>query len=242
MKSPFVLIEDATEADSLIQEGARMCSGSIVWTKNRNTLIQTNMMPVGRSLLKDSIYLWIPRNLEIKPFLEDLKSTEEGFCYINTSTTRAHLFYRTRLQFIEKEALIFHRPEQLYKIQRRANFRLPVPDGYIIRASFPSPIEPDVRLEYKVFDISSGGLSLILPMGLESRFHRGAILTDLTFKLRGQLIRALGEIRYIENLTLHPTLTGSKMGIQFRHISAEDAKIVTDYVNQESRKYFSRFF
>ena len=139
----------------------------------------------------------------------------------------------------------FFSPLEIFKVQRRKDFRAPIPDGYVMYVTFTDPLIPNKEVKAKVFDISAGGLSLVIPHEEEAGFEPKKILKNMKLTLKNHDIECEGEIRYTQDLATRTHVTkmieGIKVGIKFNKIKEADTQKIASYVLEESRKYFTRY-
>lgn len=74
-------------------------------------------------------------------------------------------------------------PTKMYKLQRREYFRLSLEYGFPVFCSIP--IKNIKRVEFSVYDLSLGGLSLVLPDKYANTFEKDEIIKACTISLPG---------------------------------------------------------
>ncbi|MGE0615201.1 MAG: flagellar brake protein [Bacteriovoracia bacterium] len=237
----FVPIEDAKESRMLMREGAKVFASTIIWTKDQEQVVNTHL--VGYTEEQKTIYAWMPKNFNPDAFIRELQKIKDPSCYFSVSLTRANIFFKTKFKDINQEGLAFEYPEQIYKVQRRKDFRMPVPDGYAIKIEVEDPLFPENKLQKKVYDISAGGISFIVKTDEEAMFTVGLKLRNIRFQVRSRDIKCDAEVKHIKMMTntRDAKPPGVKIGLQLQNLKPADAQHIASYVFEESRKYFSRF-
>lgn len=226
------------EGKSLLKEAIRQICSTVVWTKDQKIVVNTHLGAANE--LDEKLTVWVPREHELRSLDTELRKSPEQ-CYFSISLTRANILFRSSYQGSDGQALTFQYPQEIFKIQRRKNFRLPIPDGYVVKVEFTDPILPSHRLSRRVHDISAGGLSFVTPLDEEPLFRAGTKLTATAFKLKGKDIQAECEVRHTRELKGSKT-PSLKVGCEFTQIRPGDSQHIAAYVFEESRKYLTNLF
>ena len=235
----FEPIEDRDEALRLLREGARTASTAMIWTTDQEQVVNT--MLNHYSAEDKSVYFWVPKELDPREFMDALAKKKNPECFFSVSLLHANIFFRTRLIGVGSIGLQFALPEKIFKVQRRKDLRIPIPDGYAMKAEFDDPHYKDERIVRKVIDISAGGTAIMVSENEEPIYQPGVILRGFTFTVRGRKIVVDVEVRHLRKLTKYPKNKATKVGVQFMNIRPGDAQHIAGYVFEECRKYFTRF-
>lgn len=235
----FTPVDSDEEGLTLIREGVKSFSATVIWTKEQETVVKTYLT----AHLEDAreILAWIPKKLDIRAFEKHLIQIGDKTLFFSISLPRANVFFKAEYIGHEQGAFRFKYPDKIFKVQRRKSFRLPIPDGYIVFVEFDDALGGPFRSKKKVIDISAGGLSFIAGIEEEAFFKEGQMLRNLTVKVRNKEIKCTGQVRHARLLPISSRIQGVKVGIQFEHIRPGDAQHIAGYVFEESRKYFSKF-
>lgn len=112
--------------------------------------------------------------------------------------------------------LVLDRPDHLFRIQRRATYRVRPPSGVVAHVYVPAP---KGRVRCAVLDISVDGVALAAPAGLEG-VSRGAQLRGCDLHLlEGAPIRCdLDVVRAVQRLD------GLHLGCRLQHENKEDER------------------
>ncbi len=239
----FVLVKDDGESRGFLRQGVKSFATTILWTKGQEMQLATHLSSYVEGGKYMGLYAWSPPEFDRASFEREIAKSPEAECYFSVALTTAHVFFHTRyLGYDPIEGLKFAAPEKVYKVQRRKDFRLPIPDGYLIKMECAHPSDASATFTKKIFDISPGGMSVILDDVEDVLFHEGLFLTGISFRVRGRRIATDAEVRYMKPILFHARLKGIKMGMQFLNLDRKDYEFIKSYVNEESRKYFSKFY
>lgn len=126
-------------------------------------------------------------------------------------------------------------PKRAYRIQRRKHQRFTIPGGYDIRARLSLS---DQAYSFRIFDLSSGGLSLLVPEEEAPLFKKNQFLHGISFSFRFHPFLLSGRVMDIRSL--HPSSPGltsleqqkkwRKVGIEFKGLSTADDEKISIYV------------
>lgn len=244
---------------NLILEGVKSFASCTIWTRNQEHLLRTYLSSFDETTGK--IHAWIPKEFDVSKFIHDvkIKPIQESRlsdpsdmptpdCYFSVSLATANIFFKALFDGVDGEGLRFFAPTNVYKVQRRKDFRMPIPDGYAVIAEFNDPIFEERRLKKKIMDVSAGGLAFIVEEDEAPMFTIGMMIPNIEFKIKSRKIVATGEVRHMRTIAPQGTATagaksrlkGVKVGVQFKHIAERDIQFIAAYVFEESRKYFTK--
>lgn len=141
-------------------------------------------------------------------------------------------FFQTAWSY-EKSLVIFSNQTQVYKVQRRQNYRLKVPDNFITQFKIFSINELTNSLQAKIHDLSSGGCCVVCSADMQIK-KDDSIKAEITLGNRApQSIDCT--IRHVR-----PQIIDQKrcilIGIQFTMTPALDSQLFT-IMMELSRKY-----
>jgi hypothetical protein len=235
----FVLVESKKETETFLQEGVRTFASTILWTKNQETVINTYLTSLDPD--HGEIFVWLPKEVDPVMFRTALLKSGNLDIYFSVSISRANLFFKAELLGFEPGAFRFKFPREVYKVQRRKDFRLPVPDGYTVYVDLPDPTLKGVRYKRKILDISAGGIAVLGTLEEEAVYAVGQKLENVKFKLRTRDITIHCEVRYVKSYSITGKNLGVKIGLQFINLKNSEAQFIAAYVFEESRKYLTKF-
>ncbi len=234
----FHLVEDPKEAISLLKEATTTISSTMLWTKNQEKVVETHLSLISE--VDRILYTWIPPDLGQKDFVEQLAKSGTKDCYFSVSAPKANLFFKATFLGIDEAGFKYSFPEKVFKVQRRKDFRFQIPVGHVLRAEFDDPLGTE-KLRPKILDISAGGISLIVSDAEEVIFSMGMVIKDVVFTVKNRKITVDCEVRHKRAMPESSRQVGHKIGLQYVGIKSGDAQHIAGYVNEESRKYLSRF-
>lgn len=234
----FNEIKSPDEKRKFFLESAKNFCETLIWTQQQEYLVQTHITQCNFD--KGFFSAWVPNKFNLKAFTDFLSAKKTDELFFSVSHEHANLFFKSKLLSADTHGFHFVFPEKLFKAQRRKDFRLPIPLDYSVKAEFPDPGAPNERISRRVFDISAGGISFMVPLAERDLYEPSSKIKNMTFKIRGRLILVDIEVRYatpVKDDSSHPQ---AKIGVQFRQIDAADIKFIVKYVEEEGRKYVSR--
>lgn len=236
----FELVKDKTEASRLLKEGARTAASVIIWTKEKEQVVHTNLSFFSDD--KKLIYTWFPKEgFNPADFRRSVAASPDRECFFSVSLNRAIVFFKSTFHEITSDSLQFELPEKVFKVQRRASLRFPIPSGQILKLEYDDPEHPERRLSKKVLDISASGLSFIIPDEEAGLYKKEQELKNFVFILRTRVIHTDAEIKHVQILPSGGRQKGIRIGVHFEGIRPADSQLIAAYVFEESRKYYSKF-
>lgn len=162
-------------------------------------------------------------------------------CYFNLSSKRASLFFKSSFLNSNEIDLEFEVPEKVFKIQRRKEPRFTIPFGHTLKVEFADPFFSETRIQRKVHDIGTGGLSFCVPPGEEALYPNGLHLYEMKLTLRGKSLTVDAEVRHDSLVNEGPRKGEIKIGVVFTKIKPTDSQLLADYVHEEIQLFYSRF-
>jgi len=210
----------------------------MIWTKNQATIVNTHFKLF---LEKDGLlYFQVPPGMDVSKFVRELESTGRE-CFFSASLAYANVFFKSKFYALDKAGLLFHFPDQVFKVQRRKDLRLKIPVNYVLKAEFSNPSKQEEMLSRKVFDLSAGGLSFLTDVEEESTFVKGLLIRDLSFVIRTRKIVVDAEVKHQKVVTSSTGKKSLKVGLIFKNLRAADSQLIASHVFEESRRLFLRF-
>jgi hypothetical protein len=234
----FQPIDDPKEAEAALRDGAKEFAETTIWSENQKHLINSHLTAVD--LKEARLWAWTPKDYDPTRLTDDLAKKGIQDLYFSVSMSRSVVFFKARFDGYDAKGLRFVIPAKLFKVQRRKDFRFPIPDGYVLKLDYEDPLYPDSRVTRKALDLSAGGISFVVREGEDAVYQQDLDLRNITFTLRGRKITCDGIIKHIKELSDKSRTQGVKIGVQFTKINPADAHFIAAYVFEESRKYFTR--
>jgi hypothetical protein len=231
----FQPVEPREEIFKFLLEGAKLSASTLVWTKDQETVLQTNLSVFSET--DQTLFVWIPKDFDVNRLVGELAKQDPQECFFSVSLSRANLFFKCRFLGVDSAGFKFAVPEKAYKVQRRKTIRYHITEGYFMPLEFEDPLFPGKALRTKVFDISSGGVSFLAPEKDDPIYQKGMTLKKVKFTIRLRVIQAEAEIRHKKS---HEDGM-IKVGLEFKDLPAAQTELISSYVLEENRKYYTRF-
>jgi hypothetical protein len=235
----FLPVEDPQEAASMLREGAKGACSAMFWTKDQGQVIHTHLTVYSKN--DRLLYTHAPQDFDVRRLIESLHKQNSRDCYFSVSLPRANIFFSAAFDGTDTSGLKFKLPDKIFKVQRRSDLRLQIPDGYLVKVEFKDPLFPDQIISKKGIDISAGGLSINVDPAELPHYTVGLEL-EITFNVPSRSrLSCKAEVRHTSTLPSGQRFSGGKVGLQFKSLPATEARHINDYVMEQSRKYFSQF-
>ncbi|MCC7441381.1 MAG: PilZ domain-containing protein [Bdellovibrionales bacterium] len=234
----FVPVDVPAEALALLLQGAKHAAASTLWTQNQERLIKSHFSALTDN--QKTMTFWLPTGTNVDELLVEVRLKNLKDWFFSVSLPAANIFFKARWLGVDSAGMRFAVPEKLFKVQRRKDFRFSIPDGYVLKIEFADPLIPDARIGFKVLDLSGGGLSFLVRPDEAPLFPPGAVLKELSLKVKGREVRCSAEVRHLRELPLDSRTKGVKVGVQFSTLSAADTQAIATYVFDETRKFVSK--
>lgn len=136
------------------------------------------------------------------------------------------------------EVVVLEVPKSIFKVQRRANYRVTLPRKEAPKLTTILPGKT-VELAFRVLDISAGGVGFAAPVELKDVLVLGAVLEDIRFKIRGLEIRTRGVVKFAKESKSDEGEKIIRIGVQFSGLKPNFEKHIVQFTLEESRKIFS---
>lgn len=159
---------------------------------------------------------------------------------------QSRLFMSTNKIYRENSSnplIEFEMPRQLYVVQRRKGFRAMLfPETHLPVHLIKKPSLKS-SAEFPIYDLSVGGIAVILRKDFMKLFKAGDFVDDVSFTLSATQIRVpQAKVCHITPFRVGPHVLFHRMGLQFTELDKKYAEVVGAYVDKYSQNYFSHYF
>lgn len=207
----------------------------MLWTKDQEIVVHSRISLVSET--SGLITVACPKGFDPRGLLEFMSTHRQTDMYFSVSIQRASLFFRCKLNGADATGLTFEYPEMVYKVQRRNDFRFPIPYGHVLKIEHQDPLFVDKTVTWKVADISAHGCAIIVPDSEAPTYAVGLVLNELRFSIQNRRIEVpAAEVRHKQILPEGKV----KLGLLFRRIRETDSQHIAAYVFEESRRFFTQ--
>lgn len=128
---------------------------------------------------------------------------------------------------------------EIYKLQRRSNFRVKVPEGKAFKAEITEIGHQSVQQAYCLHDLSAGGMGLLIPEGRILQAEKGQSFSAILVSPDQQQIEVSGEFQH-QRKALGISGVSHIAGFKFTHPNPKSEQIVQSWVLDIYRSIFSR--
>ena len=125
----------------------------------------------------------------------------------------------------------------IFEVQRRAHIRLSVNEEQNAAFTVGTPLVP---VEARIYDISAGGIGLVINSEVGQYLKQGVRITNIIFKMNHREFTIPGgTIQYISPaLKTADNRIYYKVGVKFDGIKPRDQSFLNMYIYRESLKTF----
>ena len=234
----FVPVREQKESVHLLREAEQLSASTILWTKDQDWLCRARIESAGLDSLL--VRLEGEQDTHLR-FIESLKQQGSGTVLFSLSLSKANIFFKAEFVSVAQGVLRFQAPAEIYKVQRRKDFRFPIPDGHVLHLEFRNPLDSETISKRKVIDLSAGGLSFFVPEADALILKHGLKLRHAEFKLSGRMISCDLEVCHLKPHVIPGKPPGVRVGVSFIGMRNEQSTWIAAYVLEESRKFLSRW-
>jgi len=128
-------------------------------------------------------------------------------------------------------------PREMFRFQRRDTFRVRPLDSGTPRVTLAHPQTPERKLQLRIFDVSMGGLALVLPQETapEADFPAGTVLSHVEVQLeRGTQLEVRLRVQHVTQLNAESA--GVQLGCAFESLSAVATGILQRYIDHTQKR------
>ncbi len=227
------------EAVSVLNRCVQSKVSVLCWTKDQAQNLKAPIETVFET--SGIVFFSFFKNTEAEAFQRRLGQLAISEIFVSVTLPTDVVFFKAELRRVDDRFIHFRLINPMFKVQRRAGLRLPVPEHNKMQAHFEYPSGSGLKVEAPLLDISSGGIALLFTdQPCRDEFKTGSLLGELNFMIRERKISVICEVRYTREISFSKLKKGIKVGIQFLQISESDRDFIAEYVLEESSKYFGR--
>ncbi len=125
-------------------------------------------------------------------------------------------------------------PSVLYRLQRRASYRVRPLINTGPTATLTHPVLRDTQLELRVIDVSIGGVALFLPETAPP-IEPGRLVRQVLVELDGDT-RLQVDLLVHHVTLLHPDSRGARLGCEIQSLSGEGARALQFYIDRTQKR------
>lgn len=167
--------------------------------------------------------------------LQSLLSSDEvvAVAYLNSIKVQFDLVGAMLVSAPNDQAINARLPQEMYRFQRRAAFRVRPLSARVPTAQFPHPAMPDMTLSLRVLDISLSGVALFLPDNVPP-VEAGVRIGQCLLALDDDTRITTGLV--IQHVTsIHPETKGVRLGCELLNQDWADRSLQS-YINQTQKR------
>lgn len=170
--------------------------------------------------------------------LDEFELDQNSEVIVSFSLSTEMYFMRTKL-LLKRERRMIDLGGDLYKLQRRDNFRLVIPKSYKARFEARSYDLEEVKSTFSIIDLSGGGLSFEMLYATDS-IRAGTHITGL-LKIGDSFSKPV--VAIVKHIRPFGSMGSGlfRCGIQFEGIPESDREEIIQLVMKIHREAFSKF-
>jgi hypothetical protein len=245
-KIQFSEIRDEAVIARVLDVAQRKRVPLTLWLKKQSVKFDTHFAYYLQFLRKLAVQLPSTINLEEFSAALSQQGSEEIFGSFQVDTV--FYFFKTPCMLRERNAMPIEVPRRLYKLQRRAHMRLPFErqNAPKLRMFDPSRTFPDMRLplpeestEYRVLDLSLGGVGIAVKQDEGPFFKPGRVVHDVKVSVKGISINT---DCIVQNRIPSANDQGTpilRIGLRFLKLENTTQQLLANYVIDECRRRFT---
>lgn len=224
----------------------------VIWFKDQSLRFDTKVHHYYQHIQKLAFVL--PESVPPAALKEALAAQKSNDIFISFQIDTVNFFIKAQVSGVADEAkvpqLSILIPKEIYKLQRRANLRIPFKRTEAPRLTCYDPskgsMDPKAKmhnekdiLAFRMLDVSAGGFAISVAADMEERFKIGTIVEDVRFLIKGTEIACKAVVRHIRKSKNDRGQTIVRVGLQYSALKSEFEKSISAFVLDESRKQFS---
>lgn len=244
-ESLFTPVSEASAIVKLVETVARHKVPLTIWFKEQALRFETHVSEYLPNLKKLTFAL--PTSVGAEALSAALKQQGSMEMLVSFQVDTVQYFGKvTVLNVLPPESIRVEVPKEIFKLQRRANLRIPFKRHEAPKVSCTHPeaegkaalADSDI-LHFRMLDISAGGMSVAAPLALKDILAVGKILKDLRFHLKGTDITCTAVVRHHKDTENDQGQPMVRIGLQFSALRPQFERWIASFVMDESRRMFS---
>jgi len=218
----FSRIANQVHRESYLRELMKTDSTAQIWTPGQQ--VRFNAQVINVSVEVSTLTLKIPNSID--------PETIFGQLYVNLSYRRGSLFFTIDQRDIgfDGNHLIVKFPEDVYEVQRRNHFRLPLTEetGSFVRIG---------DRFYKMLNVSAGGMAFAADADDQGQFGTGTKLEKVSFEVGAVRIQCQAQVCWCKVSEKEPAGSNLTIGVKFRSIHPATQQALNLFVLEEGFEY-----
>lgn len=179
----------------------------------------------------------------LQAFIEQRDAGEHMI--FSASLRQSRLFMAsTQMMWVDKTPTLLELPipDEMFMVQRRDNFRLVLfPDSSnLANARIGKTDGPTV--EFPIYDVSKGGVGLLVPPDDARAFQRGDLIFNMNFQLEDVVVQC-GRlaVRHLTPIQIGNEKPLVRVGLKFEKLNAAMLTSLGSFIEKNSMAYFTSY-
>jgi len=237
--SQFAPVETEAEKRRNLVMVADLGSRAVLWFGQNDQRVVLRTTVQMDCKMRKYFDLEIPPKTDMKKWLKDMRQFESQSCHVMVFTREPGIIgFQTELVEVTDKLIRMYMPQEIFRAQRRENYRQLILRGQDITVSLRSPRDLRRRIRRRLMDISLGGISILVSYTEAKQYKMGMLVRHGFMRIRGHIINFDGEVRAVGEVNNLPKIEGFRIGIKFRRISKDDREFIDMYVIENAIQYF----
>jgi c-di-GMP-binding flagellar brake protein YcgR len=237
--SPFEEVHDSDVVRDVFQFSYKKSLPIKFWLKDQMVKFEGKIS----ALNKERVFIDLPMSVGIDQWDNAVANatSKKGQCYMfgNVTIQKTGFFIKFLVLERDDRTIKLYRPSSVYKLQRRQNFRLRLSFNKPLSVVFEDPLGSKALMEFRMLDLSSGGLSFAVPPEEQGRFPKDTVINKISFRIMGRDIVCDAQVKHVAPIKDEAGKSKLKCGVQFLDLKSAHKEIIESFVAQETRVMFS---
>ncbi len=155
---------------------------------------------------------------------------------VNFGIDQGLYFLKTDLRLQGKTEFAINLDQKIYKIQRRDNFRLTLPDDFLVEATFEKGFLPSAETKVRLVDLSVGGMGVLIPQKLSMGVEKNRRVDGTVYLPGREPMEVHCIIRHYRDSETHV-----RVGFEFEALAPEAEQLLGNIMMDLYRLMFSKY-
>lgn len=242
---PFTQVKDEALIAKLLDTLGKHKLPMTFWFKEQSLRFESEVFQYLQHLKK--LMIKLPTDIGADAFSQAIQAQGTPQIFSSFQVDTVNYFFKTDvLELMAPDAFRVEIPKEVFKLQRRANLRIPFKRHEAPRVTCIHPKSMDKKtindsdiLQFRMLDLSAGGIAVAAPLETKDDLPLGKIIKDLRFNLKGNEISCTAVVRHHKDAENDQGKPIIRVGLQFTALRPQFERVIAQYVMDESRRMFS---
>ncbi len=244
----FVPLEDPVKIKGFYIRAESIKAGIVLWTDNKKMVVKGKFKKNQNGEAQCFWGDFHSDQKEIEPFKLLAQDPPDKAFLMIIFPKQVAFALKAKIVKVKNGKILFETIGKVFRAQRRKDLRLTIPAAYSIHCNFISPSIVDPSKEqlkdtknfrnFKIYDISVGGVSFYVPPEQAKDFPVGKTIKDFSFSIRSTIIKC--------DVTVRNAIPGEvgkiRIGTSFLKLFKEHEDFLIFYITEHAMQMTSNFY